>query len=329
MIRRTQRLDASAEQIETAAQLLRDGALVAFPTETVYGLGGDATNGRAVAGVYAAKGRPSFNPLIAHVPDLAVASVYGQFSPLAVRLAEHFWPGPLTLVTPAAPGSPVSELATAGLATIALRVPASEIARELLRRVGRPVVAPSANLSGHVSPTSAAHVLADLDGRIDAIIDGGDAVVGVESTVVAVFGDVATLLRPGGVTRMALETVIGAALRAPEPDIAGSDPMRPASPGMLASHYAPNARVRLNAQSVHDGEALLTFGGYVPENGALAVRIIDLSKNGDLTEAAANLFGALRQLDLAGVASIAVATIPDVDLGEAINDRLRRAAAPR
>lgn len=329
MIRRTQRLDASAEQLETAAQLLRDGALVAFPTETVYGLGGDATNGLAVAGIYAAKGRPSFNPLIAHVPDLAVARVYGQFSPLAVQLAERFWPGPLTLVTPAEPGSPVSELATAGLATIALRVPACDIARELLRRVGRPVVAPSANLSGHVSPTSAAHVLADLDGRIDAIVDGGDAVVGVESTVVAVIGHVATLLRPGGVTRAALEAVIGAALQDPDVENAGTDPVRPASPGMLASHYAPNARVRLNAEDVRDGEALLTFGGHVPEGGAHAVQIIDLSRTGDLAEAAANLFGALRQLDMASVASIAVAPIPDVDLGEAINDRLRRAAAPR
>lgn len=328
MTQRTLRLNADAAGLETAAQLLRDGALVAFPTETVYGLGGDATNGLAVAGIYAAKGRPSFNPLISHVPDLAAARLHGVFEPLAELLAERFWPGPLTLVVPAVVGPVVSDLATAGLPTIALRVPGSDIARALLQRVGRPVVAPSANLSGHVSPTSAAHVLADLDGRIDAVIDGGPTLVGVESTVVAVAGGVATLLRPGGVTRAMLEAVLGGAL-AEASEAGQADPGRPASPGMLASHYAPNARVRLQAEVVHAGEGLLTFGGARPAGCENAALTVDLSENGDLAEAAANLFGALRRLDAAAVVAIAVVPLPEADLGEAINDRLRRAAAPR
>ena len=325
MTRRTLRLDASADGLAAAAQLLRDGGLVAFPTETVYGLGGDATNGRAVAGIYAAKGRPSFNPLISHVPDLAAARQFGVFDGVALRLAERFWPGPLTLVVPAVARSGVSELAMAGLPTIALRVPATQTARDLLRQVGRPVTAPSANVSGHVSPTTAAHVLADLDGRIDAVVDGGPTEVGVESTVVAVVDGVATLLRPGGVTRNALEAVLGDRLA----ENAAADPARPVSPGMLASHYAPNARVRLNVDAVGDGEALLTFGGARPPGGERAVMTLDLSESGDLAEAAANLFGALRRLDAAGAATIAVAPVPDRDLGEAINDRLRRAAAPK
>lgn len=321
----TLRLTADDADLDAAAALLRAGGLVAFPTETVYGLGGDALDGAAVAGIYAAKGRPSFNPLIAHVPDLVSARRYGVFDALALRLAEAFWPGPLTLVVPAQPGSPVSELATAGLDTIALRVPASAVARDLLTRVGRPVVAPSANRSGHVSPTSAAHVLADLDGRIAAVIDGGDAMVGVELTVVAVVDGVATLLRPGGATRAALEQV----LAAPLADNAAADPNRPASPGMLASHYAPNARVRLDVTALREGEALLAFGARLPKGAAGARRTVNLSETGDLTEAAARLFGALRSLDAANIAAIAVAPIPNTGLGEAINDRLRRAAAPR
>ncbi|GHE47663.1 threonylcarbamoyl-AMP synthase [Camelimonas fluminis] len=325
MTRRTLRLDASADGLATAAQLLRDGGLVAFPTETVYGLGGDATNGRAVAGIYAAKGRPSFNPLISHVPDLAAARAFGAFDAVALRLAERFWPGPLTLVVPAVAGSGVSDLAVAGLPTIALRVPATSAARELLRQVGRPVTAPSANASGHVSPTTAAHVLADLDGRIDAVVDGGPTQVGVESTVVAVVDGVATLLRPGGVTRSTLEAVLGGKLV----ENADADPARPASPGMLASHYAPNAQVRLNVDEVRVGEALLTFGGARPPGSEHAVMTLDLSESGDLAEAAAGLFGALRRLDAAGVTAIATTPVPDRDLGEAINDRLRRAAAPK
>ncbi|MFC0283839.1 L-threonylcarbamoyladenylate synthase [Camelimonas abortus] len=321
----TLRLDPGPAGLERAAQLLRDGALVAFPTETVYGLGADAANGAAVARVYAAKGRPSFNPLIVHVPDLAGARRYGLFDALALRLAETFWPGPLTLVLPAAPDSPVSALATAGLETVALRVPASDIARDLLARAGAPVVAPSANRSGHVSPTSAAHVLADLDGRIDAVIDGGDTAVGVESTVVAVADGAATLLRPGGVTRAQLEAALGRPLA----DNRAAGPAKPASPGMLASHYAPNAAVRLNVTEVRPGEALLTFAGQRPPGTELAAAVTDLSPSGDLAEAAARLFGALRALDAAGAAAIAVAPVPADGLGEAINDRLRRAAAPR
>jgi len=315
----TRLLPASREAIAAAARVLADGGLVAFPTETVYGLGADATNGEAVARLYAAKGRPRFNPLIAHVTDASAALALARFSDDAKVLAGVFWPGPLTLVLPKADGCPVSELATAGLDSIAVRVPDHTIARDLLKAFGKPVVAPSANQSGHVSPTSAEHVRADLDGRIDLIVDGGAASVGVESTIVSCLG-APTLLRPGGLPREAIERVLGHPLIVAEP-ISDEAPL---APGMLASHYAPKAKLRLNAVDVRPGEALLAFGPATLR----ADTALNLSAEGDLVEAAANLFSHLRALDAPG-ASIAVMPIPNEGLGEAINDRLARAAAPR
>ncbi|MFN8831558.1 MAG: L-threonylcarbamoyladenylate synthase [Labrys sp. (in: a-proteobacteria)] len=319
---RTQRLPDDESGWARAAAILADGGLVAFPTETVYGLGADATSGRAVAGIYAAKGRPSFNPLIAHVATLHAAEREGVFDRRARRLANAFWPGPLTLVLPRAPTATVSDLATAGLDSVALRMPAHATARALIAALGRPIAAPSANRSGHVSPTTADHVLADLDGRIDAVIIGASADVGVESTILACLGDRVTLLRPGGVTRAMAEAVIGEAID----DADGEAADRPLAPGRLASHYAPGAPVRLDAEAPRPGEAWLGFGaGGVPD-GPLAV---NLSPAGDLAEAAANLFACLRRLDAAHPAAIAVAPIPVDGLGEAIRDRLIRAAAPR
>lgn len=321
----TRRLTPDAAGISAAADLLRAGRLVAFPTETVYGLGADATNGEAVAGIYAAKGRPSFNPLIAHVPDPDAAIRLGRFDPLSEALARAFWPGPLTLVVDRRPDCPVSELATAGLPSLALRVPAHPVAQALLRAVGRPVVAPSANRSGHVSATTADHVLADLFGRIDAVIDGGATEVGLESTIVAVTDGSVRILRPGGLSAVEIERVAGV------PVLAGSSTpgARPLAPGMLASHYAPDAAVRLDAASVEHGEALLAFGPGVLPGEEHAVAVLNLSPAGDMREAAANLFGHLRRLDTLGAARIAVAPIPADGLGAAIRDRLARAAAPR
>ena len=294
-----------------AASLLRDGELVAFPTETVYGLGGDARSDIATARIFAAKDRPHFNPLIVHVPDLATAQTYAHFSPAALELAARFWPGPLTLVLPLIANT-LSPLATAGLATVAIRIPAHPTARALLRAAGIPLAAPSANPSGKLSPTTAAHVAATLTGRIAAILDGGPCTVGLESTILSL--DPPTLLRPGGLSTELIEPFTG--------------PLAPAgpnitAPGQLASHYAPNAPLRLNATTAHPNETLIGFG---PIKGPLT-----LSPTGDLTEAAANLFATLRAADtLAGPSGrIAVAPIPDHDLGRAINDRLTRAAAPR
>jgi len=323
--KQTRRLDTSADGIAAAAAILAAGGLVALPTETVYGLGADATDGTAVAGIYAAKGRPSFNPLIAHVPDLAAAERLAVFDAVSARLARAFWPGPLTLVLPRRPDCPVSDLATAGLDTLAVRVPDHPVARRLLAALGRPVAAPSANRSGHVSPTTAAHVLADLDGRIDAVLDGGPTRVGVESTILAVTEGVVRILRPGGLARADIEAVVGA----PVVDGPASDDVAPLAPGMLTSHYAPAARVRLDATAVAPGEALLAFGPLRPAGAERAVAVLDLSPTGDLVEAAANLFGMLRALDASGAASLAVAPIPAEGLGEAIRDRLARAAAPR
>lgn len=311
---------------DAAARCLESGGLIAFPTETVYGLGADATNARAVARLYEAKGRPAFNPLIAHVSDLDAARRIARFDDRSLRLAEAFWPGPLTLVLPKAAGCPVSDLATAGLDTIAVRIPAHPAAQAILRAFGKPVVAPSANISGHVSPTTAAHVLGDLAGRIDLIVDGGPVSVGVESTIVGCF-ETPMLLRPGGLPREDIERVLGEKLaRMPEDgDAAETNPL---APGMLASHYAPRASVRLNAHHVEFGETLLAFGArMIPVTGE--TRVLNLSEAGDLVEAAANLFGYLRDLDAGGARAIAVMTIPEDGLGEAINDRLRRAAVPR
>jgi L-threonylcarbamoyladenylate synthase len=317
----THMLGADRDAIAAAARVLGDGGLVAFPTETVYGLGADATNGAAVARLYAAKGRPRFNPLIAHVAEAKAALALARFSDEAKLLAGVFWPGPLTLVLPKADGCPVSELATAGLDSIAVRVPDHTIARDLLKVFGKPVVAPSANQSGHVSPTLAEHVRADLQGRIDLIIDGGPASVGIESTIVS-FLDVPTLLRPGGLPRDAIERVLGCDLADAE---AGPDEA-PLAPGMLASHYAPKKPVRLNAVTVAADEALLAFGPDAPQGAAVT---LNLSASGDLVEAAANLFSQLRALDASAARGIAVMPVPNEDLGEAINDRLARAAAPR
>ena len=302
-----------------AVAALRAGELVAFPTETVYGLGADAGNGEAVARLYAAKGRPSFNPLIAHVADVEAARRAGIFTNAAEKLAATFWPGPLTLVLAKQPDCRVADLALAGLDTVAVRVPAHPIARALLKAFGGPIVAPSANRSGHVSPTSAAHVLADLRGRIDLIIDGGPCAVGVESTIVSCV-DRPTLLRPGGVPRDAIERALRSTLA-----ISPAGEEAPVAPGMLASHYAPKASLRLGADIAQPGEALLAFG-QAPE---FSGKILNLSPRGDLIEAAANLFSHLRALDASGAKRIAVMKVPRDGLGEAINDRLNRAAAPR
>lgn len=321
----TRLLKADKAAISTAAAALRHGGLVAFPTETVYGLGADACHGEAIARLYAAKGRPAFNPLIAHVADLDAARRLALFDADAEKLAAAFWPGPLTLVLPKRPDCPVAALALAGLDSIAIRVPSHPTARALLEAFGGPVVAPSANRSGHVSPTSAAHVMADLRGRIDLILDDGDCDVGVESTIVALLGknqDLPTLLRPGGVPREEIERVLGHALASPSVEEASDAPL---APGMLASHYAPKARVRLDAMTPRAGEALLAFGDAPSFDGTT----FNLSPRGDLIEAAANLFSHLRALDASGATAIAVMPVPRDGLGDAINDRLSRAAAPK
>jgi L-threonylcarbamoyladenylate synthase len=326
---RAQATKDGATAAELAARVLTAGGLVAFPTETVYGLGADATNAEAVARLYEAKGRPSFNPLIAHVIDAAAARALARFDLAAERLAAAFWPGPLTLVLPKRADCPVADLATAGLDTIAVRVPSDPVARDILAAFGRPLVAPSANRSGHVSPTTAQHVLADLRGRIELIVDGGPTPMGLESTIVACF-DGAMLLRPGALPRAQIERVVSLSISAPATgsSSADNDPA-PVAPGQLASHYAPRARLRLHAQNVQTGEALLAFGPILAEGAEHAVLVLNLSTRGDLIEAAANLFSHLRALDAAGATIIAVMPVPHVGLGEAINDRLARAAAPR
>lgn len=305
----------TAEGIAVAAQTLREGGLVAFPTETVYGLGGDATNDLAVARIFEAKGRPRFNPLIAHVADIAAARRLTKWSDRAEAVAQAFWPGPLTLVLPLADAHGLSPLVTAELPSVAVRLPAHPLARALLAAVGRPIAAPSANPSGRISPTTASHVMAGLSGRIAAVLDGGPCSVGVESTILGLTEDQPALLRPGGVPAEVLETLLGQPLRRHAPGEAIS------APGQLASHYAPGARVRLNAHDCAPGEVLLGFG---PMECA-----VNLSPKGDLAEAAAALFSALHSLDALNPAGIAIAPIPDVGLGRAINDRLARAAAPR
>ncbi len=317
----TEILTPEASGLARAADLLRAGELVAFPTETVYGLGGDARNDRAVAAIFQAKGRPRFNPLIAHVADVAAARRIAVFDARAEAVAERFWPGPLTLVLPLKEGAGISPLVTAGLQTIAVRVPAHPVARGLLKAFGGPVAAPSANPSGRVSPTRAAHVLAGLDGKIAAVVDGGFCAVGVESTILGLAGDVPELLRPGGVPVEALEAALGMPLTV------GGDAGKPNAPGQLASHYAPEAGLRLNAVAAEPGEVML---GYGPVKGDLT-----LSARGDLVEAAANLFHLLREADRLAAdrfgagGRIAAAPVPEEGLGRAINDRLRRAAAPR
>lgn len=307
--------------LRAAGEALRAGQLVAIPTETVYGLGADATNANAVARIFAAKGRPSFNPLIVHVLSLEQAERLAVVTPTARKLAHAFWPGPLTLVLERAPDCRVAELASAGLSTLALRVPSHEVARALIAAAGVPLAAPSANRSGHVTATRAEHVAQDLAGAVSVIVDGGPAQHGLESTVVDATGEHVVLLRPGAVSVAQMEAVLGEAVRR-----AGDMSAKPASPGQLESHYAPRAQLRLDAQDVHPGEALLAFGATVP---ATQGAVLNLSPRGDLTEAAANLFAHLRALDAGGPGTIAVMPVPREGLGEAINDRLRRAAAPR
>jgi len=316
----TRILPADPAAIAEAGALLAGGRLVAFPTETVYGLGGDAGDDRAVAAIFAAKGRPQFNPLIVHLPDVAAAAAHGVFTPEAERLAAAFWPGPLTLVLPRRPEARLSLLVSAGLDSVALRVPAHPVARALLRAAGRPVAAPSANPSGGVSPTRADHVAAGLSGRVALVLDGGPCAVGLESTIVDLSGPRPVLLRPGGVTREQIEAVLGPV------EASQGSAERPNAPGQLTSHYAPGLPVRLGALSVAADEALLAFGP-TPPPGAGAV--LNLSPAGDLAEAAANLFAMLRALDRPGLRGIAVMPVPEAGLGLAINDRLRRAAAPR
>lgn len=315
------RIDAHtpAGDVKLAAQLLGDGRLVAFGTETVYGLGADATNDVAVANIFAAKGRPEFNPLISHVADVAATRALAVFDPLAEKLATTFWPGPFTMVLPRQANCPVSHLVTAGLETIAIRVPAHPVAHALLQAVGKPIAAPSANPSGKISPTSAAHVRAGLGDKVDFVLDGGPATHGLESTIVAVLHGVVTLLRPGSITAQMIEDVIG------QPVAHGAaNQTAPTAPGQLKSHYAPGKPLRLNATTFNDDEAVLSFG---PTTYAGA--LFPLSEKADLTEAAANLFAQLHAADASNANGIAVMPIPHTGLGIAINDRLQRAAAPK
>jgi L-threonylcarbamoyladenylate synthase len=309
---------AGGAAIARAAALLRAGRLVAFPTETVYGLGGDAANDHAVAAIFAAKARPRFNPLIVHVRDLADAETLAVFNVAARHAAARFWPGPLTLVLPRQAAAGLSLLASAGLDTVAIRVPAHPVAQRLLREAGRPIAAPSANRSGRVSPTEAAHVAEDLRDEVALILDDGPTPVGLESTVLDLSGEAPALLRPGAVTFEELTDLLGPIA------LAGFGP--PKSPGMLASHYAPRLPVRVAATDARPGEALLAFGPDAPPGFA---EVLWLSRSCDLAEVAANLFAMLRRLDRPFFTGIAVMPIPEHGLGRAINDRLRRAAAPR
>ncbi len=317
---------ASAKSISAAANFLRAGKLVAFPTETVYGLGGDATNSEAVAHIFEAKGRPAFNPLICHVSDIEAAREIAAFSLLAEKLAAAFWPGPLTLVLPRAAPSPVSQLVSAGMDTIAVRVPANETAQALLRAVGRPVAAPSANASGSISPTRAAHVVASLGDKIDVVLDGGTCDIGLESTILLCVGDKVSLLRSGGLETGKIEKILGSKILSASPDDAENKPL---APGRLKSHYAPRTKVRTDISRVEQGESLLAFGSDLPEGSENARAMLNLSDTGNLVEAAANLFDFLHQLDETGASTIACAKVPETGLGVSINDRLRRAAAPR
>lgn len=311
---------AAPNAIREATQALRRGDIVAFPTETVYGLGANALDSRAVAKVFAAKERPRFNPLIVHVLGITEAESYATLDATARRLADAFWPGPLSLVLKKRPGCEIADLVTAGLDTIALRAPAHPVARALLAEAQLPIAAPSANRSGRVSPTTAAHVATELDDVPAMILDGGPSPLGLESTVVSLATEAPTLLRPGALPREAIETVLSQKLAQPKP---GAPVV---SPGRLAAHYAPETKLRLGATSVSPNEALLAFGLRIPK-GAIAT--INLSPGGDLNEAAARLFSALRELDRSGAATIAVMPIPNHGLGEAINDRLQRASCGR
>ncbi|MGE4314163.1 MAG: L-threonylcarbamoyladenylate synthase [Pseudobdellovibrionaceae bacterium] len=321
------------EALARAAAVLLNGGLVAFPTETVYGLGADATNGKAVARIYEAKGRPSFNPLIVHVASIAAVEAFADMSERAYALAQSFWPGPLTLILPLKANSPISELCTAGLPTVAVRMPSHKVALSLLKAVNVPIAAPSANASGRLSPTEAAHVLDSLGDKVDMVLAGGRAEKGLESTICDVSGETPVILRHGVITKEDLEAVLEEEVVFAENE--SDDPQSPKAPGMLLKHYAPSKPLRLNAVDVEEGEALLGFGSLkfmgVRSGGAAATtipreHIRNLSETGDLYEAAANLFAALHALDREDVTRIAVMNIPDQGVGIAINDRLKRAA---
>lgn len=318
---KTRIFDPKGNGIGNAASVLSNGGLVAFPTETVYGLGADARNGKAVAAVYEAKGRPSFNPLIVHVASLEMAQQFACFNDLSMNLARVFWPGPLSLVLPLREEHGLSELVTAGLDTVAIRVPQHPTAQELLKAFSGPLAAPSANPSGRISPTEAAHVITDMDGVIDGVLDGGSCAVGLESTILKVNGTRVSLLRAGGISIEDIEHAIGQSIEMPD------DQTTPQSPGQLQSHYAPNAQVRLNATTIHKDEVLLGFGSDCDQAA------LNLSRTGDLIEAASNLFAYLRKMDSiandAGAKTIAVSPVPLSGLGLAVNDRLTRSAAPR
>ena len=320
-------IDITAERDRALAEAVAELSAqrpVAIPTETVYGLAADATHPSAITSIYQTKGRPQFNPLICHMADLEMAQRYAIFDPISLKLAQAFWPGPLTLILPLREGSGIHDLATAGLPSVGIRVPQG-FASELIRAYGKPLAAPSANSSGKISPTTAAHVNDDLGGKIKLVLDAGSAVVGVESTIVKVEEDGRVrLLRPGGLVASDIEELVGQPLIRSEKPSATIE-----APGMLASHYAPNAFVRLNASHVTEDEALLNFGAQDIPGMDKANALLDLSPSGDLAEAAANLFGYLKELDAGAARSIAVAQVPMHGLGEAINDRLARAAAPR
>lgn len=324
MTQQTNIVPATPEAIDKAASLLKAGRLVALPTETVYGLGADATNPEAVAGIFTAKGRPRFNPLIVHVATLDAARSLSTFTPIAEELAEALWPGPLTMILPRHPQGTIPDITVAGLSTIAIRIPSHPVAVELLIKANIPVAAPSANRSGHVSATTAHHVADDFGSNVSMILDAGPTPHGVESTVVDATGERPIILRPGAITNEAISeiTCIGSVPPISTTVAAG----KPTSPGQLESHYAPRSRVRLNATTIAAGERYLAFGPDIPTGVA---PLANLSETGNLVEAAANLFAVLRQLDQLGGETIAVAPIPNTGIGEAINDRLRRAAAPR
>ena len=309
--------------IERACAVLAEGEPVAIPTETVYGLAADATNPDAISRIYEMKGRPRFNPLISHVSDMAMAEAHVRFDPLSRRLAEAFWPGPLTLILPQRPESTVHALASAGLDTLGIRMP-DGFSRRVIARFGRPLAAPSANTSGKISPTSAAHVDADLGEKLKLILDAGPAEIGLESTIIKVDGNEIRLLRPGGLDAAEVERLLDRPVIRPETAGATIE-----APGMLASHYAPGAAVRLDAADVRSGEALIRFGGDRIAGEEQAAVVLDLSPTGNLREAAANLFDYMKRADASGAATIAVGPIPSEGLGEAIIDRLQRAAAPR
>ena len=318
MIDTTRLRRADQRGIAEAARILREGGLVAFPTETVYGLGADATDGRAVARIFEAKGRPSFNPLIVHVANLAAAERHAVFNDIARKLALAFWPGALTLVLPRRVDCGLSELVSAGLDTVALRVPAHPVAAELLAQSGAPIAAPSANASGRITATTAQHVEQSLGSNVDLIVDGGATPLGLESTVIGFDGSKPVLLRSGAIARAEIEAIAGALARPKDGAVQ--------APGQLASHYAPRASLRLDAMTVMPDEALLAFGPLTPPGARMT---LNLSVRGDLKEAAANLFAMLHKLDASGARSIAAMPVPNQGLGEAINDRLRRAASPR